>query len=259
MIRVSGLVQHYGVRPVLRGIDLDIGQGELVAVMGPNGMGKSTLLAAMAGALSPQKGTIEIDGKRRRGSPEEELAIRRITVYLPDHTWLPTNQSGRNFLLTVGRLYGVVDDRLFDHIDRLLRLFSLEAHADAPIASYSAGQQKKIALSGALVSDAKIMILDEPFSGGLDPSGLMAIRKVLGRLAAREDVTVVIAAPVPELLEGLAHRIAILRDGKLAAFDTVDGLRKQAGCDGPLEEALERLIDPHTMENVAHYFEGSGT
>ena len=94
MIHVVDLTQHYGVRAVLHGIDLKIAEGELVVVLGPNGMGKTTLLAAMAGVLAPQKGWVEIDGARRRQSPEVELAIRRRVVYLPDHPWLPSNMTG---------------------------------------------------------------------------------------------------------------------------------------------------------------------
>ena len=68
MIELLGVTQHYGVRPVLREIDLQIEAGQRVAIVGPNGMGKTTLLAVMAGVLSPQKGHVEIDGLRRRSS-----------------------------------------------------------------------------------------------------------------------------------------------------------------------------------------------
>src|SRR5205823_8211134 len=115
-------------------------------------------------------------------SVEEELAIRRAAVYLPDRPWLPANRTGREFLLGVGRLYDIADERLMDHADRLLALFELADRADAPIRDYSSGQQKKVAICGALIADAPALLLDEPFSGGLDPSGLMALKRVLQRL-----------------------------------------------------------------------------
>src|SRR6516225_10272105 len=74
MIQLDDITQHYGVRPVLRNISLGIGRGELVVILGPNGMGKTTLLGVMAGALPPQRGTVRIDGLTRRASAEEELA-----------------------------------------------------------------------------------------------------------------------------------------------------------------------------------------
>ena len=144
--------------------------------MGPNGSGKSTLLAAMAGILAPQKGHVEINGRKRRSSPDAELAIRKATVYLPADAWLPATMSCREFILAVGRLYEVEDERLMDHAGRLLTLFQLDEKADSPISACSTGQRKKVAVCSALIAEAPVMILDEPFSGGLDPSGLLALR-----------------------------------------------------------------------------------
>lgn len=110
MIELHDVVHHYGVRPVLRGIDLRIERGELVVVLGPNGMGKTTLLGVIGGVLAPLRGSVVIDGKRRRGSVEEELAIRKTAVYLPDQPWLPGNRTGREFLFAVGRLLGWPDE-----------------------------------------------------------------------------------------------------------------------------------------------------
>lgn len=255
MINVVDVTQHYGVRPILRQINLRVESGEVVALIGPNGMGKSTLLSVMAGVLSPQKGHVEINGLRRRSSVEAELEIRKNVVFLPDQSWLPSIRTGREFLLAVGRLYSIDDDRLFDHVDRLLQLFDLMAQADTYIGSYSTGQKKKIAICSALVTEAPIMLLDEPFSGGLDPSALLALKRVMQRLSQRPDVTIVLATPVPELLETIADRLAVLRDGQIVAYDTVAGLRRQTGCSGSLEEVLERLINPKTLENLERYFE----
>src|SRR5207245_2779794 len=102
-IKVVDLTQHYGVRPILRGVNLHVARGELVVLLGPNGMGKTTLMASIAGVLAPQHGYVEIDGMRRRSSIEQELAIRKKVVYLPDHPWLPVLRTGREFLLSVGR------------------------------------------------------------------------------------------------------------------------------------------------------------
>src|SRR5262249_43947726 len=149
---------------------------------------------------------------RRRSSVEDELAIRKMTAYLPDHPWLPAQRTGREFLLAVGRLYDISDDRLIDHVQRLIDLFELSKHADGPIRSCSNGQQKKIALCSPLGTGASVLLLDEPFSGGLDPSGLLALKRVLLRLAQQEGRTIVLSSPVPELVEEVAYRIIILRD-----------------------------------------------
>jgi ABC-type multidrug transport system ATPase subunit len=139
VIELRDVTQHYGVRPVLRGISLRIERGEVVVVLGPNGMGKSTLLGVMAGVLAPQEGRVIIDGRLRRGSVEDELAIRKQTVFLPDQPWLPGNLSARQYLLAVGRLYDVEELRLMAHAEQLLDLFDLTDVADASLWTCSAG------------------------------------------------------------------------------------------------------------------------
>ena len=99
-----------------------------------------------------------IDGRHRRGSIEDELAIRKETVYLPDQPWLPGNRTGREFLLAVGRLYDVDELRLMAHVEQLLDLFDLAEVADGPLRTYSAGQKKKAALCSALVTEAPVLL-----------------------------------------------------------------------------------------------------
>ncbi|MEX1233136.1 MAG: ABC transporter ATP-binding protein [Planctomycetaceae bacterium] len=255
MITISNLTQRYGVKPVLRDVNLTINRGELVAILGPNGMGKTTLLSCMAGVLSPQKGYVEIDGFRRRGSVDDEMAIRERVIYVTDHPWLPVNRTGREFIYGVGQLYDVDDESLFEHTERLLDLFDLSAQADQTIKSYSNGQKHKIALCAALVCETPVLLLDEVFSGGLDPAGILAMKRLLRHLVEKKGCTVVVTSPVPELVEEVADRIIILRDGHVIAFDTLDGLRKLTECPGPLSEVLQKLIHPQVLDKLERYFE----
>lgn len=256
MIRLVGVTQHYGIKPVLKNVSLEIPSGTRTAVIGPNGTGKTTLLAVMAGVLSPQHGYVEINGKRRRSSIEDELAIRKAAVYLPDRCFLPMNRTGREFLLSVGKLYELDDDRLINHSERLLELFDLAPLADAPIRTYSAGQQKKIALSSALITDASILLLDEPFSGGLDPAGILALKHVIRRLAEEQQRTIVFTTPVPELVSETAERLIVIREGTVAAEGTFDELRRRSGHEGTLDAMLHEVIFPETLDNVNKYFAG---
>lgn len=256
MIEVVDLTQHYGVRPVLKNVNLQISPGELVAVIGPNGMGKTTLLAAMAGVHSPRKGYVAIAGLRRRSTPDAELEIRRQTVYLPADPFLPKTMTPREFWISVGKLYNVDDDRLFDHVERLVSLFELQQVVDSPIWNGSAGQQKKVALSSALITDVPILLLDEPFAGGLDPSGILALRKVLQWLSREERATIVMTAPVPELVEQLATRVVVLRAGEVVADGSVADLKARARTGGSLADALETLFFPETSDRIADYFGG---
>lgn len=253
MIRVENVWHHYGVRPILRNVSLHVEKGQVLAVMGPNGMGKSTLLALIGGLLSPLKGSVIIDGLKRRSSIEAEKAIRRKMVYLPDRPYLPPDVTGREYVLAIGRLYDVEEERLMEQTERLLSIFNLDKNADSPISSYSTGQQKKIGICAALATEAPILILDEPFSGGLDSSALLALSKIFKRLADRDDITIVMAVPVPELVEPLADKIAIIADGQILACDSANGLRRQTGCLGTLLEVLECLIHPKSESCIEDY------
>jgi ABC-2 type transport system ATP-binding protein len=258
VIELIDITQHYGVRPVLRGITLCIERGEVVVILGPNGMGKTTLLGVMAGVLSPQKGEVWIDGLKRRNSEEEELAIRRMTVYLPDQPWLPAQRTAREFLQAVGRIYDVEDDRLMAHVEQLLHLFDLDGPGDGPIRALSAGQKKKVALCSALVAETPILLLDEPFSGGLDPAGIVTLKQIVQHHGRRRDRTIVLTSPVPELVEEIATRIIVLHDGEILAFDTLDGLQRLTAHRGTLDEVLQRLIFPDTTRKLEAYLQDFG-
>jgi ABC-type multidrug transport system ATPase subunit len=259
MIELVDVTQHYGVRPVLKRVNLRVEHGELAVIVGPNGMGKSTLLGVLAGVLPPQHGYAAFDGVRRRQSVEDELTLRRRVVYLPDHPWLPSLRTAREFLLAVGRLYDVADDRLMPHVDRLLSLFDLDRQGDSPIRSYSSGQQKKVALCSALVTEAPVLLLDEPFSGGLDPAGILALKRLLQRRVRDQGGTIVLTSPVPEIADEIADRIVIIQDGEVIASDTLEGLRQRTGVPGSLAAILERLLYPETMRKLNDYFEGQAS
>ena len=253
MIEVRQLTHHYGVRPVLKQIELRVPKGELVVLIGPNGSGKTTLLGCIAGTICASSGSVVFDGVARRESASTERELRRKMAYLPDDTWLPRHHTGREFLLAVANLYGIDDFHAFEHADRLLALFHLQTKADAAIDSYSTGQRKKIALASALITEAPYLLLDEPFSGGLDPAGILALKSVLARLAEDELVTVVMTTPVPGLVEELADRVAVIWEGELIAFSTADQIKQDTG-ESSFDRALQCLLYAETPDVVAAYF-----
>ena len=178
-----------------------------------------------------------------------------MTVYLPDQPWLPASRTGREFVLAVGRLYDVEEERLIEHTIQLLELFDLTDKADSPIQTYSAGQKKKVALCSAIVTEAPVWLLDEPFSGGLDPSGILTLKRLLQYNIRGRKSTIVLTSPVPELVEEIATRVIVVRDGEILAFDTLDGLQRLTGHRGSLGEVLERLIFPETTRKLETYFQ----
>jgi len=253
MIQVSGVYHHFGLRPILQDVSFSVEAGRTLAIIGPNGMGKTTLLNIMAGVSSPAEGTILINGRLRRSTVEDELAIRQKTLFLPAELWIPSGITGRNLVLGVGEVWGVPARRLFEHAERLLKVFQLDKIADSAVSGYSTGQKKKVGLCSALISEASILLLDEPFSGGLDPAGLTAIKQILKQLTSHQDRTVVLTSPVPELVEEVADDVLILDEGRVLKYASVADVIKDAGAT-TLDEALRKLIFPETESQLRDYF-----
>lgn len=259
MIRVQQISHHFGHKPILKDVSLSVPTGELLAVMGPNGAGKSTLLSAIAGLILPAEGHVEVDGKRRRSSAPDEMAIRQKMAYLPASPWMAMNMKVLAWLGNLGHIYGIPTPRVDEHSQSLLELFHLTEHMDTPIRSCSTGQRKKVAICGALITEASYLVLDEPFTGGLDPSAIRALERVLKHLADEEQRTVVIASQLPELVEAVADRLAIINDNRLAAIGTLDELREQAQCAGTLSEVFEKLTQPQSEDEVDRYLRVGGS
>lgn len=253
MIEAENIFHQFGGKMVLNGVSLVVRAGEIVVVMGPNGMGKSTLLSAIGGALAPMEGVVRINGLTRRGDPDNEMAVRRGMMYLPDDPWAPPVRTARQWAFAVGRMFGGDERALVEHIDSLMGLFDMGSVGDAPISSYSAGQKKKAQLISALAPMTPVLVFDEPFSGGLDPTGLFAIKEILRRRAKNLNHTVLIATPTPELVEEVADRIIILRGGEVTAEGTLAELREQARVESGLAGIYERLSSTDIESRVADY------
>lgn len=255
IIRVVDIFHQYSGRPVLQGVNLDVEPREILALLGPNGMGKSTLLATIAGVLDPISGHVEINGLQRRSSIDTELQIRKQCAFLPAEPWIPAGLSIREWLWNVGELYDVPRRRLIQHIGRLVNLFELPDDGDRMVHRLSTGQKSKTAIAGALVTDAPILLLDEPFGGGLDPAGMLALSRVLKFLSKERGRTIVLATPVPEVVEGLADRIAIVRDGVIGAIGRLDELHQFAG-SADAASMYGRLVRPDVEEQIQSYVRG---
>jgi ABC-type multidrug transport system ATPase subunit len=251
-VRVSQVSLCYFTRPILKNLELEVEAGSRVALIGPNGVGKTTLLSVIAGATAPLSGEVEIFAQRRRSSVETERLIRQQTFFLPDNAWLPNDYGVAEFLECVAKLYQVRPERIVEHVPQLLHLFGMESLASHSLETLSAGQRKKIALCSALVSEAPLLLLDEPFSGGLDPAGMMALESVLNTCTQGGKRTVIFSTPVPEVLETTADRIVILGDAGIRADYPVAEIKQLAGTRR-FSTALQELVFPETTERIQQY------
>ena len=107
------------------------------------------------------------------------------------------------------------------------------------------------------MTEPQVMLLDEPFAGGLDPSGILTLKRILQHHRERKDRTVLMTSPVPEVVEELADRVAVIAKGEIVAFDTVEQLKQQTST-ATLAEAYQRLASPGTLEKIDRYFSEFG-
>ena len=236
---------------VLDHVDLAVRRGELLALVGANGAGKSSILRCMAGLWPPDSGTITIDGLDRC---DDDLAIRRFTAYLPPDPALQ-NLSIRDNIRLSAEAYGVPEAEWRERMDSLLRMFDLKERQDRVTSRLSRGELKKACLACVLVTGATFYILDEPFTGGIDPRGYDALRRVLDRMAANRDITAVFATQVLELAVTLADRIAVVNYGRILAIGTLEELSEAAhvGPDAPVTEIFARLASKDSTVPVEDF------
>ena len=217
LIELSGVVKSYRMGrleyPALRGIDLEIGVGELVAIVGPSGSGKTTILNLVAGIDRPTSGSVVVDGLRIDELDEEELAVWRgehVGVVFQFFQLLPTLSALENAVLPLDFARRGTKRERFERARHNLDLVGLADKADHLPAELSGGEQQRVAIARALAADPQLVVGDEP-TGNLDSVTAGEMFELFRRLND-EGKTVVYVTHDRELA-ARAHRTIAIRDG----------------------------------------------
>ncbi len=232
MLALGHISRSFGARRALDDVSLEVNTGEAVLLVGRNGAGKTTLLRIATGFLDPDAGDIAIDGV-----PIADRARAQARLgYLPEHAPAPGELTVRDHLATRARLKGIADR---EAIDRAMEAADITAEATRRIGTLSKGFRQRVGLADALLGEPPLLVLDEPTSG-MDPIQTKELRAHL--VAAAKQRAVLVSSHAVADLEGLAARIAVLRDGKLVALDTPDNLVRATGT-AKLDEAVVQLLE----------------
>ncbi|MDE0159095.1 MAG: ABC transporter ATP-binding protein [Candidatus Dadabacteria bacterium] len=206
-IETRGLEKQFGFFPVLRGINLAVGQGEFLTIFGPNGAGKSTLLSILATFIKPGGGEVFVSGF---DVSKEKQRIRKLIGFISHNTMLYENLTAWENLEFIGAFYDVPDfkNRCSDILERV----ELYGKKDALVSTLSFGTRQRLAIARTLLHDPQILFLDEPYSG-LDYGGAAILTSILGSMKA--DKTVVMTTH--NVYEGLSlcDNVAILDQGEV--------------------------------------------
>ncbi|HEY0734436.1 MAG TPA: ABC transporter ATP-binding protein [Herpetosiphonaceae bacterium] len=234
-IYTSNLHKSYGSLHVLRGVDLEVSQGEVWGLLGPNGAGKSTLMHLILGLLKPDDGTIRVLGVEER----EQLSAR--IGYLPERPRYHNQFTGREYLVTLGRLSGMGGKSLHDRIDTVIDLVGLGQSAERRIGTYSKGMLQRIGIAQAVLHEPDLLIVDEPASG-LDPGGQREMAALLRTLSDTGHTIFLCTHQLTEVAR-LCDRVGVLVGGKITHTSTLAALHEQGHSvtirvtDLPLETA----------------------
>jgi len=225
MIKVENLTKKYGNVTALNGVSFELSEGEVVGILGPNGAGKTTLLRTLVMFLPPDDGTVTIDGMELKNSSFEQ-AIKNRIGYLPEQAPLYEDMTVREYLMFVGRMYGISEDDIYEKLSKVVEQCGLKEKIDAEISALSKGYRQRTGIAQALIHDPKIIILDEPTTG-LDPNQRIEIRDLIKEIGRSK--TVILSSHVLSEVQATCSRVIIINKGKIVADGTPEELESRGG------------------------------
>ncbi|AIQ36743.1 hypothetical protein R50345_20125 [Paenibacillus sp. FSL R5-0345] len=221
IFEAEGLSKQYGRAAALQNINMQIQKGDIYGLVGENGAGKTTLMKIISGLVYPTKGTFQLLGK----SSEEDIArVRRKMGILIEHPALYPHMNAAESLSFYCKIYGITDS---DRIKNVLNLVGLTDAEHKNTSDYSLGMRQRLGLAIALLNEPEFIVLDEPING-LDPTGIVEMRKLLTKLVHEKGVTILISSHILSELQLLATKFGFIHKGQFIKEVSVEELMQSA-------------------------------
>lgn len=231
MIAIKNLSKSFDETSVLKGIDIDIPEGQATALIGPNGSGKTTLMKALLGLVKPDSGIISINGIKLNG----ESLYRKDIGFMPQIAQYPENMKVFELFEFIKELRG--QEAVFE--DELIGIFDLEKELNKTMRVLSGGFRQKVGAVLSMMFNPKILFLDEP-TAGLDPYSNQQFKEWI-RKERERGKTILITSHLMSELEELTDHVVFLLEGKVKYQGTMEGLLG-ANRETKLEGAIARLM-----------------
>lgn len=208
ILEVKNISKKIKKRQILDNISLEIKQGEIFGFTGPNGAGKTTLIKIMLGLYKPDKGKVIINGFDLKKDFEKAIKNASAIIENPEmYDYL----KGIDNLKICQRAYNIKDEK---NLEKVIKEVGLEKRINQKVKTYSLGMKQRLGIAQALISNPKILILDEP-TNGLDPKGIKELRELLKKLAKEKNIAVFISSHILSEIELISDKIAIIDKGKI--------------------------------------------
>ena len=234
-IRIEGLKKEYKDVVAVDGLRLSVEQGELFSLLGVNGAGKTTTIKMLSCLTQPTDGDALMMGHSIR---TDAAAVKALIAVSPQETAIAPGLSARENLELICGVHGFTKEKRENKIKELCELLGLESIIDRRAGKLSGGWQRRLSIAMALISEPKILFLDEP-TLGLDVIARSELWDIIRGWKGR--ITVVLTTHYMEEAESLSDRVAIMKDGRLLICDTPDGIKSAAETDS-FEQAFIRIV-----------------
>ena len=221
MIQVENITKRYGSFTAVENINFEIEEGEIVGFLGPNGAGKSTTMNMITGFIEPTSGKIIVDGYDISKKPRK---AKRQIGYMPEGVPLYSDLTVKEFVTYMAELKGVPRKEKKEKVQKALQETGLTDVQNKLTRNLSRGYKQRVSMAGALVSNPKVIILDEP-TVGLDPKQVTEIRALIKELG--KEHTVILSSHILSEVSQICNRVIIINNGKIVAIDTPENLEKK--------------------------------
>jgi len=253
MIRIENLTKNYGGHQVLKGVNIEVREGEVYGFIGHNGAGKSTTMNILAGLIGFEGGRCLINGK------DVQNIINRLNGdvgYLPEDPKFYPYMNAVEYLELIGSIKGESKKQISEKTEKMLDLVKLTKAAKRAIGSYSRGMRQRLGIAVAIYNDPKLLLLDEP-SSALDPEGRRDVVEIISALKD-QGKTIFLSTHILNDIERVCDRVGILNNGQIVLEESISQLMKNyiqpvydIEFDGTVnEEQFKRLEQPEYVEKI---------
>jgi ABC-2 type transport system ATP-binding protein len=238
-IVVDELRKRYGEVQALDGVSFSVREGEVFGLLGPNGAGKSTTVRSLVTLTQPDSGSASVGGYDVRSN---QSAVRKVIGYVPQDSGVDQFGTGRENLMLQGHIQGMAGRDLRKRTDELLELVGIAHAADRVVKGYSGGMRRRLDIALGLVHRPRVLFLDEPTTG-LDPEARVAMWEEVSRLAQAESLTILLTTHYLEEADQLAHRLAIVSQGRVVVDGTPAELKAKLRGDAVQVELTDGRLE----------------
>lgn len=250
VLECENLYKKIKKKTILKNISLQVRKGEIVGFIGPNGAGKTTTIKLILGLQKITKGNVKINGFSIKDDFVKAIEKVGAIVESPD---LYMYMTGYDNLKIAKEYYKDIPD---SRIDAVIRIVGLEKRIYDKVSSYSLGMRQRLGIAQAILHGPNLLILDEP-TNGLDPEGIIEIRKLLKYLAYTQNISILISSHNLSELENVCNKVCIIKNGEIIEETNIENLKQENMQESYIFEVNNIKVAQEILKNISERIDNS--